>query len=458
MTSKPDRWPGRKSATPRLSAATGKQLGRAWRRLRSLRRGARRAVTTLSRQGVLALYHLSRERGALRLNKRRDIEPHLAARLNLVAARRGSALHGVLITAGCSDIRALSFATVERRRGELVEALRALPLQDAVDLYRYYRYFGDFRTACFLRTQLLQAYLREQPHADQVMPDALASALEDGRPELVLQWVHSKQTPSQDRDHVGRAEATAHLLRGETEAAERIWTLAFQPADLAFRDFVRGRTVAVVGPAQKAEAIADEIDSFDVVVRANYQGGIDPSDGSRTDVSYYNGYRLVSRREEILRTAGSLPWLVTTRGSDEALRRMFPTHTGIRSAERATPHFVLGDPLAIPIMVADLIRFSPARIKLFCVDFFRSRASYRQGYHHRPIGSDAVAHSIRVHDPFSSFSFVQQLHRAGLCAADRVAGEVLSLGREEYAASLQELYGHHTVENENPQLKTAPAR
>ena len=434
---------------PRLSS--GKQLRTALRELRSLRRGARRVVTTLSGQGVRALYHLSQERAAFRNNKRRDVQPQLVARLNLAAARPRNALSAVLKAGGCRDVRDLSFAAVEARRGELVEALGRAPLADVVDLYQYFRYFGDFRTACFLRGEMLRAQLREQHATAHVMPDALAAALEEGRPDLVLRFVRSKPTRPEDRGLAAGVHATAHVLQGDAEHAARIWSQAFRPEDAAFGEVVRGRSVAIIGPAPKAEEIHDEIDAFDVVIRPNYQGDVDPSYGTRTHVSYYNGSRLLSRRAEILEKAASLPWLVAARGSDEMLRSMFPSHPGIRSAERAAPHFVHAAPLAIPIMLADVLRFSPARVKVFCVDFFRSQAAYRQGYHRNKIGSDAVAHSIRIHDPFSSFSYVTQLHRAKLCEADGVAGEVLSLGREEYAASMQELYGHHIVDNENPQ-------
>jgi hypothetical protein len=437
---------------------TAEQLGRALRRLESLGRGARRAATTLSQQGVRAVYHLSREREALRHNNRRDMQPHLASRLNLAAARRGNPLGAVLEAIGCRDVRDITHASVQRHRDELAAAMRSLPLQDTIDLYRYYRFFDDFRTANFLRIQVLQAHLAAQSATRHVMPDALGAALEEGLPELVLQVVRGKETRRHDRAEVEKIAAIAHALRGEAEDAGRIWARAFRAPDRAFLELARGRTIAVVGPAPKREEIRDEIDGFDVVVRTNFQGNIDPSYGSRTDVSYYNGNRLLSRRDEILRTAAELPWLVATRGSDETLKAMFPSHPGIRSAERAAPHFVQAIPLAIPIMLADLIRFAPARIKLFCVDFFRSQAAYRDGYHRKLIGSDAVAHSVRVHDPFSSFGFVQQLHRAGLCEADAVAGEVLRLTREQYAESMQELYGHHCVENESPQLKGAPAR
>jgi hypothetical protein len=427
--------------------------------LSGLRRNASLAVNTLSRQGVRALYHWVREREALRLKHRRDMQPHLLARLNLAASRRGSALGAVLHAGGCDDVRRLTAAAVERRPN-LIGALRSLPLQDAIDLYTYYRYFDDFRTSSFLRTAMLQAHLREQEGANDLMPDSLAAALELGSPDVVLQLASSKRARSQGKgqDQVARTVATAHALRGEAEAAARIWMQALQPRDFAFREYLRAKTVAVVGPAAKLEEVGDEIDSFDVIVRPNYQGGVDPSHGSRTDVSYYNGYRLESRRDEIMAAASELPWLVAARGSDQALRSMFPMHMGIRSAEHTGPDFTCAVPLAIPIMLADLIRFSPARIKLFQVDFFRSAAAYRKGYHRRPIGSDAIAHSLRVHDPFSSFRFVQELHRAGLCEADDVAGEVLELSLEEYAACMQELYGHHMVENENPQLKGVPKR
>ena len=59
-------------------------------------------------------------------------------------------------------------------------------------------------------------------------------------------------------------------------------------------NLISGKSVAVVGPAPSSELIGSEIDSYDIVVRTNYQGQNklgDPKEfGVRTDISYYNGF------------------------------------------------------------------------------------------------------------------------------------------------------------------------
>jgi hypothetical protein len=62
-----------------------------------------------------------------------------------------------------------------------------------------------------------------------------------------------------------------------------------------------------------------------------------------------------------------------------------------------------------------------------------------------------VSHSLRIHDPFSSFSFAQRLKDARLVALDELAAKVLGLDRQQYAARLQQLYGDHGVANRHPQ-------
>jgi hypothetical protein len=410
-------------------------------------------IAAFVEQGPRCSYHLLRERDALRRKRRADMEPHLAARLNLLAAREGTGLHEVLKVAGCRDIRGLTHEVVDAHRAEVIEQARLLPADSALDLYRYFRFFGDFRVANLLRTQALHACLRSQERTSHVMPDALAAALEAGRPDLVLELARTRVTREQDRNRVDETVAMAHALQGEIPEAARLWGRMFQASDGSFRDLIQGRTVAVVGPAPPSEDLRAEIDAFDFVVRTNYQGKLDPRAGSRTDISYYNGNRLISHRDEIIAIAPSLRWLVSARGSDQALRRMLPTHPGIRSAESAPAIFFHANPLAIPAILIDLVRFVPARIKLFGSDFFSSKTSHTQGYHRRPIEAEALSHSLRIHDPFSSFRLVQQLVRTGLCTVDALAEGVLRLDGEQYAARLQELYGGHIVANEMPQKK-----
>jgi hypothetical protein len=408
------------------------------------------SLLTLSKHGVRAAYHQYRERRALQHHRRADIQPHLAARLNLLAAREESPLHTAFQLAGCTDVRKLTQEAVERGQSELVERLQLVSLKDLLALYTYVRYFGDLRVANFLRNQTLLAYLREQERSQHVMPLALAAALERGDAQWVLSTVRSKIARDAENVDIDEVTAMAHALQGKIPEAVQLWRRSFGPHDRSFQDTIAGKTIAVVGPAPPIDDVREEIDSFDLVVRPNFHGNANLQQGSRTDISYYNGTRLASRRKEIVESASQLKWLITSRASDETLKHLLPNHPGIRPAENALSLFLHANPLGVPTILSDLIRFGPARIKLFCTNFFASRSLYTKEYQDASVGAAAISHSLRIHDPFSSFSLVQNLTKAGLCEVDAVAAEVLNLTREEYAANLQRMYGSYTVANEKP--------
>jgi hypothetical protein len=92
-------------------------------------------------------------------------------------------------------------------------------------------------------------------------------------------------------------------------------------AEQEFTDFVRGKTVIVVGPAAYLQGMGKGkwIDSFDMVVRINHAIPIVfPEDyGSRIDILYHimshrgkNGKTLVSRGEILSWKDAGLAWLV----------------------------------------------------------------------------------------------------------------------------------------------------
>ncbi len=426
-------------------------LPRVWRKLRQRAARSVQLAATLAVYGPSVGYHLIREQQALNAHRRADVKPHLIARLRAMSARKGGALHGALTVVGCSDVTQLAADMVEPHHEKFLEALALMSVAEAEAVYRYFRYFGDFRLASLFRSEALRAELRQQKQTAAFSLSASAAAWELGQPELVLEFAETRRIPAEHRAAVRDLLALAHALRGQSSEAFRLWSEGFEPLDVQFLDFVRGKTVAVVGPARPGSDLSAEIDAFDIVVRTNYHGVLDVRCGSRTHVSYYNGFRVANRRREVASVASNLSWLVMTRGGTEGLRELLP-RAPLRAAHRCQPYFFEASPLAIPVILSDLIRFEPAEIKLFCSDFYDSTLSYVASYHPNPVSAASLSHSIRTHDPFSSFRFVQLLVSSGLIKVDPVAARVLSHTSEQYAGHLQKLYGEYFVENKNQRL------
>jgi hypothetical protein len=403
-----------------------------------------RLISGLLKHGPRYAHHLHKEQTAWRKGRRADAQVHLLARLNLAGSQRGTRVKALLDGLEQRDVASFDFGSLAPLGERAAELFGQLNLAEVADLLTYFRFFGDFRIANWLRIQLLERHLRAQHSATHLRVTALAAALELGRPNEILELVDLKQAYPQDRSAIDDATAMAHALRGDAEQAERLWAGYLSNDDRAFGAALRGRTVAIVGPAHPDVDLAQEIDSFDLVVRMNYFSAVDPRAGTRTDISYYNGSRVKNQTTEIRNVASGLRWLVSIRATAAKMREIVPEHPGIRKAHSGRKLFFEGHPLAVPCILSDLLRFQPQRIKLFGTDFYSRKSAYDTLYQGQ-LDTDAISFAIRKHEPISSFKFVKHLKNAGLVEADAVAAEVLNMSNEQYAARLQELYGPYTA-------------
>jgi hypothetical protein len=302
-----------------------------------------------------------------------------------------------------------------------------------------------------LRTQALEAYVRLQASLSYVHPVAVKAALELYRPDLVLEILTTKTIRQRDRPHLADVSAMAYALMGNLSAAHDIWDTRVGTHDLAFREFISGRRVAVVGPARPLEDNGPEIDSFDVVVRTQYRpGSNDPQEwyGRRTHVSYYNHHRVGKYLDQVAAGAKSVKWVVLKGSGDEITFRnaVSDYQGGVRTLLAADALFFNAYPMAMQNVLHDLIRFSPKRIKLFSTTFHSSTGAYGgKNYRAEPFKISNQSADLRFHEPFCGYSFIHNLHHAGLCTVDSVTAAALGLGRERYAAVLDDLYGQFTV-------------
>jgi len=403
-------------------------------------------------QGSKAAYHAYHERNAVLQSQWSKLRLHLGARLNMLGALKGHPLNAVFQALGCHNVVEITHDLFVSNKVKVDDRLRDLPCADIGDLYEYFRYFGDFRIANTLRILLMDKWVGEQMMMSHVSPEGLNAALELGKPQLVIDLLRKKQVRLKDREYVREVKAMAHALLGDLSAANKLWEQGFQSNDYLFRELISGRSIAVVGPAPTSEKIGAEIDSFDLVVRTNYRVGSNfPTNifGTRTDISYYNQHRMLLHSEDVVNAANSLRWTILRVQNNEAkFRKLFPKYEGSTRSVFDANSIFFGNatPMAVPNILNDLTCFSPSCIKLFCTTFFGSEKAYNEDYHYRAIPStnSEISENLRTHEPFSGFTFVQNLHRAGLCKVDRLTEEVLDLNREQYAEIINKQYGKFT--------------
>jgi len=183
-------------------------------------------------------------------------------------------------------------------------------------------------------------------------------------------------------------EITAYccLLQGDVEGFRRHFGYPLTEADRRFHKYIRGKSVAIVGPAPSDEAHGKEIDSFDVVIRFNFRGlGAQPDPdkyGTKTNVSLYNahGFRhLVATGAFNL--LEELDFCLIRRPRYD-LDTLPVDKTRIRQIHEPNQAFYKSMN-AVPAMVYDLLLQGAKKIKIFNSNFYLSKQHHSEQYRYR---------------------------------------------------------------------------
>ena len=211
---------------------------------------------------------------------------------------------------------------------------------------------------------------------------------------------------------------------------------SFSPVDNSVRKLLEGARIAFVGPAQIDEQDEAELATFDIVIRPNYLGS--NRDEMRVISSFGGGY--VPKVAKKIRQQQS-QLAATFFKNVSSLREAFgaippPNATVIGTCDE----ILLGtsNGYAAQNVLYFLLRMNPLECKLFGVTFYASRKTYRDDYG-KDKNATASLRNIRIHEPFSNYSFISSLVRLGKVKADRATTDILQLGRQHYAEKLDRL-------------------
>lgn len=254
-------------------------------------------------------------------------------------------------------------------------------------------------------------------------------------------------------------------------------TLAQLPKDNSgFSDDVYGKTVAIVGPAMTDSADGRSIDGHDFVARCKYTEagiGVDAAvKGLRCDASYLDSDQVTHVCEsEQLNWPPEIKWAVCMQLSDEnrrnnavrlATRLNVEDRNGIAQAQSpgvrslriralTTINSALfsGELNAIPNVILDIMRFEPARIKVFHTDLMLT-VSRTRGYYPdewdlnaaEKIKTSTLRGAARAFDFVTQYRLLHRLWKQSLICGDGRFDEVMTLGEGEYIRRMQEIYGN----------------
>lgn len=227
-------------------------------------------------------------------------------------------------------------------------------------------------------------------------------------------------------------------------------------SDSKLESLLKGKSVAVVGPAQGEDNEA-EIAAFDWVVRVGYSGkaSLPEGTGDRCDLSFYAPHKMrkmvKGNKHDVLNELTLVVVFKTDRYFNHGMKLEDIPVDRKRLVEVPLPLFNLTKPNTLVKVLYNCLMANPSRIKVFNADLFLS-ANYPSGY----IGNKGIVttgsgwsqeakglcRSFAVnHDPAEQIEFYKFFYGTGLFEADAVLSRVIGMNSVEYLDQLETRYG-----------------
>ena len=196
---------------------------------------------------------------------------------------------------------------------------------------------------------------------------------------------------------------------------------------------LRGKSVAIVGPAESIGDQSAQVEACDFVIRCNHRwNGHDELTGygSRVDAAFYSvaGSRAVKSNEPLL---GSIPYIILKQGAENV------NHPRV---SRAPEPFKMAN--QVPIILNWLQDFHPSEVHIFGADFYTSgyegstQEAYLPGYDSHQYWLDINKHDQRLqHEWMRAFQ-----DRTSLIKGDSRLLKLLSLSTDEFMARLNDAW------------------
>ena len=226
----------------------------------------------------------------------------------------------------------------------------------------------------------------QQQNTRQTLQRYFNAAMDAARYDLAAQALDQyRQRFAKDQASLDQMQLHFHLMQGQREAVLEIAWRAYTAMDQEFAQLIRGKRIAIVGPAPGDEAVAAEIDSFDIVIRTNYRGRetMPPAAefGRKVDISYYN----YTYTKQVLHSGDNdylddLSFAVFKNAIDIQRYHGRPTTAKFRTMRQINPRILNGKSQMVQNIVYDLLHFAPQQIKIFKSNFFMSEKRYYSTY------------------------------------------------------------------------------
>ncbi|QAS52282.1 hypothetical protein [Halobacillus litoralis] len=244
-----------------------------------------------------------------------------------------------------------------------------------------------------------------------------------------------------DKSLLDRWKIFHTILKGDKKQATILCEPNFSKADRTFFNYISGKRVAIVGPAPVKEDFSKEINSFDVVIRFNYKGGLPKNGfGNRIDVSYYNGGTANYLNSNDTYFLNDVKFSCFKSIRYQYQKDKISTQEGRAFFPLPAEFLFSGSPNALPNVLFDILHFNPKYIKVFHCNLYLTNTPHYQGYQLKKREKNSFWQAFAVHELITQFNFLKNIWKVKLFEPDKTLEAVLKLTPEKYMETMEKIY------------------
>lgn len=313
--------------------------------------------------------------------------------------------------------------------------------------YDIFVWFGHFSIGNVFRQKAVRAFLEDCNFEENSLEILLAHA-ECG---LEMSETRYLQVTNALARMISQSQLNSYLKYYRLNTSTKKEKINNAPTSSIFGNFLRGKSVAIIGPYDDGRKDGDEIDGFDIVIRINNFLDILPEEGdyigNRTDVGYFT-HQMLSNID----TSSALENIKFIR-----LRNGFGSlsnslHKELIDEGKITlasliPRQLYKGASVIQTIIFDIIDFEPSRIKLFKMNFYLEQELYSDSYKKNisvvysgySSASDLTSYRsvFFAHDFVPQFMFTKNLFARGYIEANEDISQILKFTLPNYMNNME---------------------
>lgn len=308
----------------------------------------------------------------------------------------------------------------------------------------YSTFYGSLVSAERIRTVFLLRLIQEKSSHPLFLYDVALAYLEIGEIEKALELSLSGRNSIFKNEMHEINFFCNYLLGNESSYLQYIFNHKKSNRHLNFNLPLSFSTVLIKGPSNNKKIT---FRNYDYIVKTNFISNENKDISNH--ILYYNYRRFEKYSSEIKDLSEKASYICLKSDSQFKKIKNNNLRNNIRTFSNSRPIFFrLGgsDPMAIQNITYDLIKSGVANMFIESIDGYSTSKSYSKSYVQSELNNKKiyeiknVARALRIHDPFSNFSYIKNILNSRRVKGDDIFCKVFSMNRSSYAERINSIY------------------